>query len=553
MTHGEWSAFHLPQDVLTEIKAAGPGAAVEVHAEEKKDSATLDLTKGCALCGVSVLPDEQRTHARSDWHRFNLKRRMRGAACVREEEFEAMLETLDESLSGSDSESDDVSALVKKHASVDEDDEQETKGKLKGSPYLWFAWKESYVGIYKALFLPREQEKPVASLRRKQIDPAAPPRHMLLLMLGGGHFAGMVVTPSSTPSHPSILAHKTFHRYTTRRKQGGAQSAADAGKSIAGTAGSALRRYNEQALEAEVRELLRSWQGYIDAAERIFIRAVGTAKKIISGYEGAPIAWRDERVASFPFSTRRPTQKELVRCFAELMRVKVTTEDILAPTKTVEKKEAKPPLEKKKEKQAPDHHANLTALVRRGRVPALQAYLHEHGLSTGSLFVHHHTPTLLHMAASLNQPAIVFFLLASSDPSLQNSNGKTPFELCGERPARDAFRVARSELLDRWDWEAARVPSPLSPSDLQRRHALEQEKAQRETEREAQRRKVEEERLRQAQQEQEARQQRSKPERRLGADVSVQGMAEGGLSQEARTRLERERRARAAEARMSGR
>ena len=53
-------------------------------------------------------------------------------------------------------------------------------------------------------------------------------------------------------------AHKAFHRYVTRRKQGGRQSVADGAKSIK-SAGSSIRRHNEAMLTREIRELLHSW------------------------------------------------------------------------------------------------------------------------------------------------------------------------------------------------------------------------------------------------------------------------------------------------------
>jgi len=64
-------------------------------------------------------------------------------------------------------------------------------------------------------------------------------------MLGSGHFAGAIYDCMSGQA----IVHKTFHRYTTRRKQGGAQSTSDNSKGKAKSAGSALRRYNELALQ----------------------------------------------------------------------------------------------------------------------------------------------------------------------------------------------------------------------------------------------------------------------------------------------------------------
>jgi hypothetical protein len=66
-------------------------------------------------------------------------------------------------------------------------------------------------------------------------------------MIGGGHFAAMIVALALEvrkgqggvkERHAIVKAHKTFHRYTTRRKQGGSQSANDNAKGNAHSAGS---------------------------------------------------------------------------------------------------------------------------------------------------------------------------------------------------------------------------------------------------------------------------------------------------------------------------
>jgi len=62
-------------------------------------------------------------------------------------------------------------------------------------------------------------------------------------MCSGGHFAGVCF------ERDKVVNHKTIHRYTVRRKQGGSQSSKDnAGKKIK-SAGASIRRYNEMALQ----------------------------------------------------------------------------------------------------------------------------------------------------------------------------------------------------------------------------------------------------------------------------------------------------------------
>jgi len=163
------------------------------------------------------------------------------------------------------------------------------------------------------------EDDPIALLRYHQIP--RPPvktkrRTIALMMIGGGHFAAIIasLTPTTIKNHQNqeeskveVVASKTFHRYTTRRKQGGTQSANDSAKGKAHSAGSALRRYNESALQNEIRELLGSWKNELDNCELIFIRATGSANRTtLFGYEGAVLKSNDSRIRGFPFTTRRP-------------------------------------------------------------------------------------------------------------------------------------------------------------------------------------------------------------------------------------------------------
>jgi hypothetical protein len=101
---------------------------------------------------------------------------------------------------------------------------------------------------------------------------------------------------------------------SARKKQGGSQGLNDNSKSKAISAGAMLRRYGEQALQEEIRELLSDWADDIAASERIFIRASVHGKKSFWGYEGAVLDKSDERIRTFPFPTRRPVS--ILRCIS---------------------------------------------------------------------------------------------------------------------------------------------------------------------------------------------------------------------------------------------
>ncbi|KAI4142641.1 MAG: hypothetical protein L6R39_004860, partial [Caloplaca ligustica] len=225
-------------------------------------------------------------------------------------------------------------------------------------PLIWFSSpllpSNSCLGVYRALFTTTEQAQDsdmVQVLRKRQLKPltSKPPPdtpdgvplpstmtspQIFLCMVGGGHFASMIVSlapklgrksTGAEERQAAVIAHKTFHRYTTRRKQGGAQSSNDSAKGAAHSAGASIRRYNEAALESEIRALLTEWKDLIAKSQLIFIRATGSSNRrtLFGPYDGQVLRHNDPRNRSFPFSTRRATQAELMRAFVELTRVKV--------------------------------------------------------------------------------------------------------------------------------------------------------------------------------------------------------------------------------------
>lgn len=623
----------ISQQESAELKLPPDGTGKDATQQfEAEDVPTSKPATSCLLCSASFsVVHEQRRHVKSDWHNYNLKQKLRGGDSVTEFEFEKLVEDLDESISGSESSesenNDDqkestLTALLKKQAKIglaDAEGDHISKKKKRGSgkpPLIWLSTpllqSNVSLGVYRALFTESEQEeesKITEILRQKQLS-SIPSKIILndssngvplpstmtspqvfLCMIGGGHFAGIIVSLAPKLGKKStgveerqatVIAHKTFHRYTTRRKQGGSQSANDSAKGAAHSAGASIRRYNEGALEIEIRALLKEWKGLIHESQLVFVRATGSAnRRILFGpYDGQVLRHNDPRNRSFPFSTRRATQAELMRAFVELTRMKVSRVDeaaLAAAAAAESEREAlsttlhsppskpAPPRLSKEEEEFSLHTSQLQALIRRCKVPAILTYLSTHSLSPDFKFfppstqTNHHAPTPLHLAASSNSAAVVIALLtkATADPTRLNGEGHPPFDLAGDRSTRDAFRVARFELGDeRWDWRAAHCPPPLSKADADHRQERERAEADKE---EAERRKAETDRL--------------KKESAAAAAVNTskgkkgtnsgKGLGAGektgaerreeearGLTPEMRTRLERERRARAAEERM---
>ncbi|KAI1460252.1 hypothetical protein F4805DRAFT_20748 [Annulohypoxylon moriforme] len=636
--------YDLPDQVLNSLSLKQDATDAEPQSIEKESTKLAPQTEdassspsvvgsqSCSLCALSFTTvQDQRGHLKSDLHHYNLKQKLRGKSPVSEVEFEKLIADLDESLSGSDSpdsdeddednnkESNLLTTLLKKQATLadkknggnmDDNQGDNEDGYLQkrqrgggAQPLLWFNSpvlpQNSYFGIYRSIFKleeSRDESNIVDIIKKKQLQPIAVPKpgpdgnyapavykgpHIFLCMIGGGHFAAMVVSlaPRQT-KHSStgplnreatVLAHKTFHRYTTRRKQGGSQSANDNAKGNAHSAGSSIRRYNEQALTDEVRLLLQDWKGLLDTSELLFIRATGATNRrtLFGPYEGQVLRANDPRIRGFPFSTRRATQNELMRSFIELTRLKVREIDPNQQTKTQEETSTKAPTPKPAKPVAPKlseeeetallHTSQLQAFIRRSKLPALLSYLKNNDVSASFSFQpadspqNYHAPTPLHLAANQNSAPLVLGLLVKggADPTLKNREGKTAFELAGDRSTRDAFRVARDELGEgKWDWEAAKVPPALSKAEADKRDERERKDAEA---KEAERRKAEELRLRsEGPKVPEGGRGRGKSLLDAGVKKTAQDKREEearGLTPEQRMRLDRERRARAAEER----
>jgi hypothetical protein len=626
------------------LEAASPSSQ-DADAPDGPSTAT-----SCGLCGLSfptVL--DQRGHVRSDLHGYNMKQKMRGQKAVNEAQFERLMGQLDESISGSDTsdsdeEDDDLgsgkqkdttlSALLKRQAKVTNGDAEDVpiNRRKKGAgkpPLIWFDSeklpKNTTLGVYRAI-LPADEEDGestlVKSIQNKQLAAKPPPKslakkesddeggvplpasmitrdtsasgpHYFLCMIGGGHFAGMIVslTPKLTKRSgiedrtATVIAHKTFHRYTTRRKQGGSQSANDNSKGNAHSAGATIRRYNEGALEQEVRDLLTEWKPLIDSSELLFVRASGTTSRrtLFGPYDGQVLSVKDTRLRGFPFNTRRATQSELMRAFVELTKVKIRTVDeaalareaeeaATAATKAQARAQAqadkpitpKAPKLTKAEEEATLHTTQIQALIRRSKAPGLVSYIQSNNLSPDFRFFpteqNHHAPTPLHLAASSNSPPCVSALLnkTGSDPTITNGDSKPPFDLAGDRATRDAFRLARSIIGEsKWSWNAANVPAALSQSEVEARTAREREEKSAEEAAEKQRHQQEVEKLRKA----DADKVDQNREKKFGAGRTLvqkpaltaqeRRMEDArGMTDEMRMKLERERRARAAEERI---
>ncbi|EPY50089.1 hypothetical protein SPOG_03558 [Schizosaccharomyces cryophilus OY26] len=539
------SIFTLPDDLLSSIdlkpdlssNIVTPDANEE--AENEKESRITDSTQknvlSCTICGINDLSnlDNRKQHVRSDWHRFNVKRTGAGLSSVSQDEFEQFLDNLTESISGSESDDSSDEEEVNKaqwekafqnSLRIKENPQQENEELTghKKSPIVWFEIKNQdptnplFLGIYRHLF-PLDSAITKDQLLAVQTENQKKPFQVAMFMLGGGHFAAMIATnePSAkTPQSsiiPKVLAQKTIHRYTTRRKQGGSQGAADNSKGGIHSAGSSLRRYNELALIRDIQQLFKEWKSLLDKCDLIFIRAIGASNRSIFFSHTDPLVDpKDNRLRTFPFTTKRATHSELLRCYKELITPKISNIDTQAlethqqelkkenEAKKIAEQELREKQENEKRILAKHTDALLTSL-KADNLEEVLKYLRANGLSINFRFhplnVHIHTSSPLHYAVAQGNTKLVANLLREgADPTIQNGNGKTPYEISSSnREVRDEFSIARHELGENvYDWEMAKVGTAKSRDQVEKlrqkaKARLESQKEEREQQ-EAQRR-----------------------------------------------------------------
>uniref|UniRef100_A0A672T7Y4 Ankyrin repeat and zinc finger peptidyl tRNA hydrolase 1 n=1 Tax=Sinocyclocheilus grahami TaxID=75366 RepID=A0A672T7Y4_SINGR len=272
--------------------------------------------------------EEQMEHYKLDWHRFNLRQRLEGRSVV----------TVEDVIFLEDGDLGDEVGPEETESALDTD---QSTCRL-STKAVFQNMQGQFLSLYRCVLQNKKdnEEDLVSSLLKISNNTI-----WVILMTGGGHFAGAVFKGKE------IVQHKTFHRYTVRAKRGTAQGLRDSqNRSHAPkSAGAALRRYNEAALHKDIHDLLESWAEYLKEASAIFLRAQSYNKTIFLGGRGAPLDKKDQRVRVLPFATRRATFSEIQRVFDLLSTLHVYQKDteissIFSLSKRVWKKKTPKPV-----------------------------------------------------------------------------------------------------------------------------------------------------------------------------------------------------------------
>uniref|UniRef100_A0A673SZQ1 tRNA endonuclease ANKZF1 n=1 Tax=Suricata suricatta TaxID=37032 RepID=A0A673SZQ1_SURSU len=293
----------------------------------RKLQGQLDVSEKlfCSACDQAFHNhQEQREHYKLDWHRFNLKQRLKDKPLLSALDFEKQSSTGDlSSISGSedsDSASDEDLQIL---------DEETAESEKPGGPQgfhpnrvLFQNARGQFLDAYRCVLGPRQVSPAEPELLLQNLQNGGP-RYCVVLMATAGHFAGAIFQGRD------VVTHKTFHRYTVRAKRGTAQGVRDARGGTSRSAGANLRRYNEATLYKEVRDLLAGpgWAKALGEAGTILLHAPRSGRSLFFGGRGAPLQRGDPRLWDIPLATRRPTFRELQRVLHKLTTLHVHDED----------------------------------------------------------------------------------------------------------------------------------------------------------------------------------------------------------------------------------
>lgn len=422
---------------------------------------------------------DQRSHFKSDIHRLNIKLSISGRDTIKEEDFDEM--TSDSlckdydlsSISGSDEEDE-------KESGQSNDLQRRIVGDIKNKIFLKLHNGE-ILSLWKGLLLNEsesilfENKKALAAddirnricLTENEVtkklkylihEPRDNTRLRIVLLARGGHFAGCVFDGTTA------VAHKTFHRYVIRAKAGKKQSSKDASGKMAHSAGASIRRYNELALKKEIQELFTAWKPYFADSSCIFIHAPSNNRQLFFDGDRPYFVCQLNVIRNIPLTVRRPTYKEARRIYGLLTQVSFEVNEEIAPaceevsllSASGLSSKCNESMEVLKENLETKEVTKASSSVMPSPNEIISSDCDSDNDTIG-------TSTPLHEAAKCGDSEKVFDLLEQGmDPCLKDERGRTPYMVATEKEVRNTFRRFMASNLDKWDWNAAKLPSALT-------------------------------------------------------------------------------------------
>ncbi|XP_050912288.1 uncharacterized protein LOC127127202 isoform X2 [Lathyrus oleraceus] len=435
------------------------------------DAVVLGTRLTCNTCKAQFDSlQDQRSHFKSDIHRFNVKLTIAGKHIVKEEDFEVLTSDFVKdydvsSISGSESDTDDDDSENECRARSDVRGKYSESFKQKLFVCLQTGqrvsvWKCLIMNVSENVLYGDEQvQKNLAErLKSLTVEPRDNSRLRIVLLASGGHFAGCVFDGET------VVVHKTFHRYVVRAKAGKKQSTNDASGRAAHSAGASLRRYNELALKKEVHELLTAWRPYFDASICIFIHAPSSSRQLL--YDGEKPCFTNPQCArNIAMIVRRPTLREAKRVYGQLTLVSYEADE--KEVLQSNQQDAEPPIRIAKRNGAlPASKVDMAGLDKNNKAEACSSNQNDEPLISSNDESENELSgksTPLHQAAqSADSQKVTELLEQGLDPCIKDGRGRTPYMLAPDKEVRNTFRRFMASNPDKWDWNAAKVPSALT-------------------------------------------------------------------------------------------
>ena len=482
----------------------------------------------CRTCSYKFLDRaDQVLHYKLDWHLYNVKQKLRNLSPISEEEFAAQCEDDLSSLSGSDSEEDDV-GVEDMVTSQFLDDSPELSDAVICSPHVIFRSQNNFYKCLSSLLFSNQFEITDQVLseiltQRTVADSTNGLKYkgrIAVFLYSAQHFAGAVY------DNEQLILHKTYHRYTVRAKQGTVQGIRDGKGNAPKSYGASLRRYNQIALFNDVEKLMLEWSGTLNTCGVIFHRTAVHNRHVFEKVK-EKIGDKKNKIRTIPFTTYRPTLKETERVYKLLTKITKVFEkefqDVVAAKKARESSELEssskvthsPQTKPVNPKSIPNSHIKQRPeKIKPVQTPVPQTDVQFHFYEdpenvyfkilaavksqNQQLFVSllessrndnldldqplDNNNSLLHRCACVNDPSFVKELLhRGANPEVKNGDNKTSYEVAQHKEVRDEFRRYMGLFPDKWDYKNAKIPSPLTPEmeEEQARKKADKKKAQR--------------------------------------------------------------------------
>lgn len=258
---------------------------------------------GCKICPDASYDeaDDFRAHHKSNWHCFNLRASLRKRPALTEVEFEAYAEAVSDNDEETDDEEYDQDQLT-----IESDDDDS----VIFSNRVIFTCGSLKLSIYRSLLFKSKSEyrftKVTPMILGRFLQDAFASSWAFFLIKSGRVFAAIVQVKTGEITHS-----KSFKRYTERKKQGGSQLLRDKSGKVAKSAGSQIRRANEQELLKEVATLLKVWTPHLEECQLIFWnRNFFSQMALFQSLEKS-----DPRLRTIPFQIHKPCKEEVIRSF----------------------------------------------------------------------------------------------------------------------------------------------------------------------------------------------------------------------------------------------